>query len=72
MNKRMKYCLDFAKKYPNEWHGFSQDKLTIDTIKRLDLDELDFIVDWKTKQFKYVPGHHLNHFQDFCLECNPE
>jgi hypothetical protein len=44
--------LMFVKKYPNEWHGFQKDKLTKDSIKKLEkMGALK--VDWDNRTFYY-------------------
>jgi len=44
--------LMFVKKYPNEWHGFYKDKLTKDSVKKLEkMGALK--VDWDNRTFYY-------------------
>lgn len=50
-----KHCLDFARKYPSEWHSFSQDQDTTAVVRNLELKNNDFEVDWLTKQFRFFP-----------------
>ena len=52
MRKAEKHCLNFAKKYADEWHGFSQDAETKTVIRNLEIKQY-IVVDWNTNQFKY-------------------
>lgn len=45
--------LQFCLKYPNQWHGFQQDAVTVRTVKSLahKVDNLE--IAWETQQFFY-------------------
>jgi len=59
-NQMIKYerdLLEFLKKYPNKWHSFNTDDLTLSVIDKLLSQDLTgrFTVDWDTKQMYYLP-----------------
>ena len=54
--------LEFIKKYPNQWHSFSKDKATKDSIRKLE-KQGTIEVNWKNEQFYYETKEQKDHPQ---------
>ena len=54
--------LEFIKKYPNQWHSFSKDKATKDSIRKLE-KQGTIEVNWKNEQFYFETKEQKDQYQ---------
>jgi len=52
--ENIKDLLFFAMKYRDMWNSFRLDKETLVAVRDLAKRNSHFVVDWRTKQFRYV------------------
>jgi hypothetical protein len=54
MNKYEKDLKEFLEKYPNKWHSYTTDKLTLKTIEGLHIQDGRMVLSRSTCQMKLI------------------